>query len=285
MNFQTILNGILLGGLYASVGLGLSLVLGVLRLVNLAHGELVIGGAYLAYVAQSQLGLDPMASLALVVPALALLAYPIQRLVFQPLLARSFESPLVATFGMALIAQGVFAQAFTTSPKALDAAYGNSGVSLLGATVQTIYVIAFGAAITLACATHLLLTRTRFGTAVRAASADPAAAAAMGVNVESVYAKTFAIAAALAAVSGVIIGVAFSMTPAGGSEYLIKGFTVVVLGGVGSPLGTVAAGVIVGLIEGVGGNLAGSEYRDLLVYGVFLALLLVRPTGLFGRRT
>jgi branched-chain amino acid transport system permease protein len=282
---QTVLNGVLLGGLYATIGLGLSLVLGVLRMVNLAHGELIIGGSYLAYVAQRRLGLDPLLSLVLVVPALMAIAYPMQRIIFQPLLSRSFEAPLVATFGVSLIAQGVLAAAFTTDSRALTAPYGDSGVTLAGTTVQSIYVIALGAALLLAVGTHLLLHRTRFGAAVRASSADPATAAAMGVNVDAVYAWTFAIAAGLAAVSGVLIGVAFSVTPAAGTVYLLKGFTVVVLGGIGSTLGTVVAGILVGLIEGIGGKAIGSEYRDLLVYGAFVLLLVARPTGLFGKRS
>jgi len=135
----------------------------------------------------------------------------------------------------------------------------------------------------LVAATHVALTRTRRGAAVRAAAADPDTAAVMGIDVRRLYAATFGIAAAMAAVGGVFIGTAFSITPTGGVTWLLTGFAVVVLGGIGSVSGTLVGGLAVGIVEAAGIEIVGGAYRDLIVYGLFFVALTLRPTGVFGR--
>jgi branched-chain amino acid transport system permease protein len=281
---EVVVNAILLGGLYALLALGLSLVFGVLRVVNLAHGELIVGGAYLAYAVVHATHVDPLISLLAVLPVVACAAYVLQRVVLGPVLSRGLETPLVATFGISLILQAMFAGAWTTDAKAIPASYAATGVTIADVRVRTVYVMAFVLAAALAATTQILLTRTRIGVAVRAAAADPGTAASVGINVQHVYAITFAYAAALAAVGGVVIGVAFSLTPSAGTPYLLRGFTVVVLAGLSSPAGTLGAGILIGLVEGIGGQIFGDQYRDLIVYLVFLALLMIRPSGLFSRK-
>jgi branched-chain amino acid transport system permease protein len=275
--------GILLGGLYASVALGLSVVFGVLRLVNLAHGELLIGAAFLAFLVVDGVGVDPLLALLVVAPAMFAIAYPIQRYVLTPVLTRSEEAPLVATFGLSLAATGLFAELAGSDPRSLDASWASTGITILGIDVRVAYVIAFVAGVLLVTATHLALTRTRRGAAVRAAAADPDTAAVMGIDVRRVYAATFGIAAAMAAVGGVFIGTAFSITPAGGVTWLLTGFAVVVLGGIGSVSGTLVGGLAVGIVEAAGIEIFGGAYRDLIVYGLFFVALTLRPTGIFGR--
>jgi branched-chain amino acid transport system permease protein len=280
MSVQDVLDGILQGGLYAIVALGLSLVFGVLRLVNLAHGELLVGGGYLAYFIQHEAGIDPLLSLLIVVPVAFVLAYPIQRYLLTDLMRRSEDVPLVATFGLSLVLSALFAEAFTADGKSIEAAYATSGISFVGLRVQSIDVIAFGLAVALIAATHLVLTRTRAGIEVRAAAADPDTAATMGLDVRRIYAVTFGIAAAMAASAGVIVGLGVALTPTSGLGWLVTGFAVVVLGGLGSVTGTLVAGLALGIVEAVGGQVFGTQYGDLVVYGTFFLALAVRPTGL-----
>ncbi|QFQ94947.1 branched-chain amino acid ABC transporter permease [Streptomyces phaeolivaceus] len=283
MSLDVLAAGILAGGLYALIGLGISLVFGVLGLMNLAHGELVIGGAYLASLLVVDAGWDPLAALPLAMATMALIAYPLQRYLLTPLLRGSKSAPLVATFGLSLLAQALFQAAFGTHPKALPAAYADTGLSVLGVRVQTVYVIAFGLTVLLCAATHLVLTRTRAGSAVRAASADPDTAAVLGIDVNRVYAVTFAGAAALAAAGGVLTGVAQSFTPSSGLPLLLTGFAVMALAGIGSVGGVLAAGVALGVLQSVSVGLFGGGWRDVVVYLAFFLVLAVRPQGLFRK--
>jgi branched-chain amino acid transport system permease protein len=275
--------GILAGGLYALIGLGVSLVFGVLKLMNLAHGELVVGGAYLASLLVTGAGWDPMAALPVAMAAAALVAYPLQRFLLTPLLRGGKSAPLVATFGLSLLGQALFQAVFGIHPKTLPAAYADSGIALLGVRVQTIYVIGFALTIVLCALTHLVLTRTRAGSAVRAASADPVTAAVLGINVSRVYAMTFAAAAALAAAGGVVTGVAQSFTPTSGLPLLLTGFAVMALAGIGSVGGVLLAGVALGVLQSLAVGLFGGGWRDVVVYLVFFLVLAVRPQGLLRR--
>ena len=280
MSAQDIVNGLLQGGVYAIVALGLSLVFGVLRLVNLAHGALLIGGGYVAYELQREIGLDPLASILIVAPVVFLIAYPMQRFLLTDLMRRGPDIPLVATFGIALVVQGILAKAFTANGKSLTAAYATSGVDFLGLRAQVVDLITLALAVALFVATHFVLTRTRQGAAIRAAAVDPATAQTMGLDVGRIYATTFAIAVALASIAGVMIGLGQSLTPTGGLEWLVKGFAVVVLGGIGNVRGTLVAALGLGLVEALGGRIFGSAYSDLVVYATFFLLLAIRPTGL-----
>ncbi len=280
---DALVNGLLLGGLYALVALGLSVVFGVLRLINLAHGELLIAGAYLAYVLNEQLGLGPFAALPIVVVVVGGIAYVLQRFLLTGLLLRGAEGALVATFGLSLLAQGLFSQWFSSNPKALNSSLATAGVALGSIHTRTSYLVAFGIAAVLCTAAHLLLTRTRTGTRVRAAAADPATAGLMGIDVRGIYAITFALGAVLAALAGVLVGVTFSFTPTTGTSYLLIGIAVVVVGGVGNVLGTFAGALVLGLIQSVAAQVFGGGYRDLAVYLVFFIVLAARPQGLLTR--
>lgn len=283
MTLDVLAAGILSGGLYALIGLGISLVFGVLGLMNLAHGELVIAGAYLASLLVVDFGWDPLLALPLAMAGVALIAYPLQRYLLTPLLRGDKSAPLVATFGLSLLAQALFQGVFGTHPKSLPAPYADSGISVLGLRIQTIYLIAFALTAVLCAATHLVLTRTRAGSAVRAASADPATAAVLGINVSTVYAMTFAGAAALAAAGGVLTGVAQSFTPTSGLPLLLTGMAVMALAGIGSVGGVLLAGIALGVLQSASVQLFGGGMRDVVVYLAFFLVLAVRPQGLFRK--
>jgi branched-chain amino acid transport system permease protein len=280
-----IVTGILLGGLFAVTALGLSLVFGVMRLINLVHGELVILGAYLAFELSSHAGIDPLLTLVVVAPAVFLIAYPVQRVLLTPVMNGSGEAALLTTFGLSVIAQNLFILIFSGDTQSLNAGYATSSLSVASITIPTIYLISFGFALIMCGGAHLFLQRTGAGRAVRASAEDPEAAAVMGVNTRQVYALTYAVAAGCAAIGGVLAGLAFSFTPTSGTGYLLTGFAVVVLGGLGSIKGTLVGGVVIGVIESVGASFVGDGYRDFLGFAAFLVILALRPQGLFGRRS
>jgi branched-chain amino acid transport system permease protein len=279
-----LINSIFFAGLYASLALGLTLVFGVMRLVNLAHGDIMIGAGYLAVFFGVHLGLDPLVALVLVIPTVMLIAYPVQRGLLNPLLAHGEEPPLVATFGLSLIAETIFLLGYTSNPESLNPSYGFTSVHIFGTTVRTIMVIAFGVGVALVLATHFGLTRSRFGKALRAASEDPEAASSLGIDVKHVYALTFAIGAAVSAFAGVEVGVAFSLTPTAGLGWLLIAFTVIVLGGMGSVIGTLIGGFVVALAQEYGALAFGPQYQNLIVFSLLVIVLVIRPQGLLGRK-
>ncbi len=280
---QATATGALLGGLLALTALGLSLVLGVMRLVNLVHGELVIVGAYLATMFLDVAGVDPLVSLPMVALVGAALAYPVQRLLLQPLARRSEQGPLLTTFALSVIAQNLLIVGFTGNTRSIDRPYTRSSVGVGGVTLPTIYLITFAIALSVSVALHLLVTKSSFGRRLRAASEDPEAAAVLGVRVARLHAATYALGGAIAGLSGALVGMAFSFTPTSGTQFLLTGFAVVVLGGLGSVKGTVLGGLLLGVAESWGALIAGDGYRQFIGLLMFLVLLAARPRGLFSR--
>jgi branched-chain amino acid transport system permease protein len=219
-----------------------------------------------------------------VVLATFAVSYLLQRGLFSTLLMRDRSGPLVATFGLALMLEALYVAAYSSNPQSLRASFATSGFQVAGLHLRTAYLIGFAVAAAACAAVQLVLARTRAGAQIRAAAADPSTAQLAGINVRLVYAMTFAVASALSAIAGVLVGATFSVTPDGGTTYLLIGFAVVALGGVGSVTGTFLAALAVGVIQTVGAAVFGGGYADLCVYVALLAALTIRPTGLFGRR-
>jgi branched-chain amino acid transport system permease protein len=278
-----VLNGLLIGGFYALVALGLSVVFGVLRVINLAHGAIVISGAYLATLLSEELGLNAFAAIPLVFVIMLVLGYLLQRYLLTGLLLRRPEGALVATFGLSLALDGLFTIWAGSGPRSLQGPLVTSGISLFGIETRAIYLVDFGAALVLSLAAYLVLSRTRAGAVIRAAAADTSTAGLMGIDIRRVYAVTFAVSAAVAAVAGVLLGATFSFTPDTGTEYLLTGVAVVVLGGVGNVLGTFCGGLLLGLLQSVAAAQFGGGWRDFTVYALFFVALVIRPQGVFAR--
>ncbi len=278
-----LVSGLLLGGLLAVTALGLSLVFGVMRLVNLAHGELVVLGAYLALELSRHGGLDPLLTIPVVAAVLFAIAVPVHRVLLEPLMSRGPEPALLTTFALSVIAQNLFILIWSGDTQALQGSYVTSSVTAAGIRVPVTHLISFGCALVLAAAVHLLLQRTSLGRQIRASSEDAAAASVLGVNVARVHMFVFGLAAACAAIGGVLVGITFDFTPTTGITYLISGFAVVVLGGLGSVKGTLLGAIGLGATENVGAAFFGDSYRDLIGFAVFLVVLSLRPQGLFGR--
>ena len=277
---NSLASGFLLGGMLALTALGLSITLGVMRLVNLAHGELLVGGSYLGYFLLSQTGIDPIAGLALVGAAMALLALPLQRILIAPIADKGMEAPMITMFGVSVILQNLFLLAFSADTRAIDTSYSARAVSFGPITVAEIYLIGFLVSVLLVVLVHLLVTRTAFGRELRASASDAGAAAVAGVDVRRVHALTFALGAACAAMGGVLLGTAFSFSPSSGGTYLLISFAVVVLGGIGNIFGTLVAGIVLGLLQSLGAVIFGDGYRDLVGLVLFLVALALRPSGI-----
>jgi branched-chain amino acid transport system permease protein len=284
MFFYHFIDGFFLGGLYAAIALGLTLVFGIMNMVNLAQGEFLIGSAYLTYTVVTYIHLDPLVSLLIVAPIMFVIGYAVQRIILNPLIKRGQETLLVATFGLLMIAQTVFALVFGNNTLALNASYTLTGLTIFGDTVRTIYVIAFVVAVLMVVATYLLLKRLRLGKAIRAAAEDPVAAASVGINVPLVYGVTFGLAAAISAFGGTLIGLSYGFAPTTGSEWLLRSFAVTVLGGMGSIWGALLGGIVIGMLEEATASIVGPQYRDLIVFAFLVLILIIRPEGFFGQK-
>lgn len=288
MTFSTLfagtVNGFFLGGLYAVVAIGLSLVFGVMRLVNVTHGEYLILAAYLNVVIARFMGVDPLLATLISMPIIFIIGYGIQRWVLNPVMGKGMEPALLMAFGLSIIAQNGLIQLFGGDPQAITTRFSQQGVQILGVIVPTIYLVSMLMGIFLIGGLHLFINRSYLGKAIRAATQDPETAGIMGINVNAIYAITYAIGASLAACGGLLIGAAFSFTPTSGFFWLLKSFVVVVLGGMGSIVGTLLGGIILGTAEGMGAAIVGTGYRDMIGFLIFLLVLLIRPRGLFGRQ-
>jgi branched-chain amino acid transport system permease protein len=280
-----LVTGLLLGGLFTVTALGLSLVFGVMRLINLVHGELLLVGAFFAFELGLHTGLDPLLSLVVIVPVVFLVAYPAERILLGPLIGKGAEAPLMTTFGLSIILVNLFVLVFSADTRSLQASYATDSIQLAGIDIPLIYAISFGFALALTAATHLFLQRTGYGREIRAAAEDAGAAEVLGVNVARAYGITYALGASFAAVGGVLVGLAFGFDPSSGTSWLLTGFAVVVLGGLGSLKGTLVGGLLLGVAESVGASFpqVGDGYRNFIGFMVFLVILAVRPRGLYGR--
>ncbi len=279
---NAVVQGVLLGGLYALVAAGLSLVFGVMRIVNLAHGVLAVLAAYAALVLGDELGLHPFVSLLLVVPLMAAVGYLLQRGLLDRALRGGELAPLLVTFGLAVVLQNVLLEVFSADNQRLSVgALGTSGVQVAdGLSVGWFPLLAALAGVAVIAGLGQFLARTRTGRAMRAASDDPEAARLMGVDDRRLYAVATAIALGTVAVAGVFLGVRSTFDPSAGATTLIFAFEAVVIGGLGSLWGTLAGGVVLGVAQALGAQVD-PAYGVLAGHLVFLAVLAVRPRGLF----
>jgi len=275
--------GIMLGGLYAVIALGLSLVFGVIKEINIAHGDLVILGSYFGYVAMTVFGIDPILSLIIGMPILFGIGFAIQKYLLNRAFKISMDATLIIAFGLSLILQNVYQLIWTPMARGLTTPYALESFSAGPIHVPLVYLLDFLAAILVMLFLQQFLKRTYLGRAIRAAAQDRKTAHLMGINTDRVYAYTFAISMALAAVAGIFLGLTFSFTPISGMSFLIIALGVVVLGGMGSIVGTFVGGIAFGLAQTLGGYFFGVAAQMLVAYVMVLVVLAVIPRGIFGR--
>jgi branched-chain amino acid transport system permease protein len=277
---NAVVQGILLGGVYALFACGLSLMFGVLRIVNLAHGDFTILAAFLALVVTTALGVSPFVSLVIVVPALAALGYLLQRALFQRSLRQGELAPLLVTFGLSIVIQNALLQAFSADTRTLPTgSFGTTGVTIGGVGVGWLGLITLLAAVVVLAGIDLLFSRTAIGRAMRATSDDPDTARLMGIDDRTVYAVAVAIALGTVGLAGVFYGMRGIFAPSLGPQLLIFAFEAVIIGGLGSLWGTLLGGMVLGVAQTVGAQIQPS-YGVLAGHLVFLVVLAVRPNGL-----
>jgi branched-chain amino acid transport system permease protein len=282
--FNVILQGVLIGGLYAMFAAGLSLIFGVMRLVNIAHGDLIVLAAYVSLLVTQGLGVDPLTSLLLVVPVMAVIGYALQRGLLNRTLGDDLLPPLLVTFGLSIIIQNGLLELFTADSRKLQAgAIEIQTFQLLqGVWVGILPVIQFIVAVLAIAVLQMLFYRTALGRAFRATSDDQAVAQLMGLDTRHVFAMAMALSLAVIAIAGVFLAVRANFDPAIGPARLIFGFEAVIIGGLGSMWGTLAGGIILGVSQAIGAQID-PGWQLLAGHIVFLAILAVRPQGLFPK--
>jgi branched-chain amino acid transport system permease protein len=281
---DTVLQGALLGGLYALFAAGLSLMFGVMRLVNIAHGDLIVLAAYVALVAVQQTGIGALASLAIVVPAMFALGYALQRGLLNATLGRDILPPLLVTFGLSIMIQNALLEGFSADSRKLQAgAIETASIPLApGLAVGWFPLLVFVVAVAVIAGLQLLLHRTRLGRAFRAVSDDAEAARLYGIDNRHVFALATGLAVAVASIAAVFLAIRTNFDPSVGPARLIFAFEAVIIGGLGSLWGTLAGGVILGVAQGIGARID-PAWQLLAGHIAFLLVLVLRPRGLFPR--
>ena len=284
---QQLLLGLLIGGLYGLAAAGLSLVFGVLKVLNVAHGELIMLGGYGAFWLFALLGVDPFASLLLVVPASLVLGAALYALLFGFVVRADEETriknSLLIGFGLALALQALAVRLWTADERSVPTAYGGTVIAVGGLAIPVGRLLSLGVALALIGGLEILLKRWRWGLAIRATALDWQAALLSGIDVRRAYLLAFALGTALAGAAGALVSVGYSVSPSIGLEWTLKALIVVVLAGLGSMIGTFAGGLFLGMAEAASAAAFGGPYREIAGLVIFVVVLLLRPRGLFGR--
>jgi branched-chain amino acid transport system permease protein len=281
---QVGISGLLTGGVYALVGIGLSLIFGVMRVVNFAHGEFVTMGMYAALVLFTTLQVDPYLALVIIVPGGLLLGYAVERVFIAPISRAPERTFILMTVGVGLLISNTLLWVFGGHPQSINTWYSTRTVQLGSATLSLPLSVSFLITAVAILALYETLTRTELGRAIRATAQNPDAAELVGVDTARMRALTFGIGVALAATAGSLLLPVLYVTPTVGGVYTLKAFVVTVLGGMGNVLGAIGGGLILGMTESYGAAYVSSGYRDAFGLIAFLLVLLFRPAGLFGKR-
>jgi branched-chain amino acid transport system permease protein len=281
---NVIVQGVLIGGLYALFAAGLSLIFGVMRLVNIAHGDFIVGAAYLALVVIQATGLHPLLSLVIVVPLMAAFGYAVQLGLLNRVLGRDILPPLIVTFGLSIIIQNLLLTGFSADSRKLDAGrFEIQSVNIApGLDIGYLPVLTFVSAILIIAGLQFLFYKTSLGRAFRATSDDGEIAQIMGLDNRKVFAWAMALSMAVVAVAGVFLAIRANFDPFMGPSRLIFGFEAVIIGGLGNLWGTLAGGVILGVAQGIGAQID-PGWQLLAGHIAFLIILAVKPRGLFPR--
>jgi len=283
LSLQILANGLVLGGLYACIAAGFSLVWGVLNVINILHGSFIVLGGYLAYYAYAQFGIHPFVSILIAAPVFFALGYALQRTLINRMIAAPVLLTLSLTFGLDLMLSNGMLVAFTADFKKLTLEPPLGILSLGGIVLPVDRLFAMVLALALTGLLYLVLSRSRIGRAIVAVRMDREAAALMGVNVKRIYAVTFGLGALMAGASGPLLAMIFPISPLSGPIYLGKAFVICVLGGLGSVPGAMIGGLALGVVESFGSLWFGPEHAVTLSFTLLILMLLFRPTGLLGR--
>ena len=278
-----ILRGLLLGGLFALTGFGLSLAFGIMRVINVAHGDLAILAAFLSLACMNFLKIDPFVSFVIVAPTLFAIGFLSQKFLINRVLPRGLNHPVLVTFAIGIVIQNLLLLIFTPDAQSLTPVYLlGEGIKLGEIYLSRKYTVSFILALITFIAIHWFLKKTYLGKAMRAVPIDSEAAKMMGIRPEAIYNLAMGIAMLTTALAGILLGTTFPFYPYTGPGYLIIAFGVVIIGGLGSLKGTFIGGLIMGVSLILGGYFFGAHYQLMVCYLIIIAVLLLRPQGLFG---
>ncbi len=275
-------NGLLTGAVYALIALGLTLVYGVLHIINFAHGAILTAAMYAVLVAHQRFGVDPYIAAAVLAPLFFGLGYGVQRFIIGPSSHGDDTNVLLVTLGLSLVIENVLLAAFKSDTRSIDVPYGFDVVAMGPLLLSVPKLIAFAASIVVAGALAVLLNRTDTGKAIRAVAKEKTGAALAGIDVAHIYAVTFGLGAACLAIAACLLMPTFIVNPRIGNAFVLVAFTIVVLGGMGSIAGALLGGLFIGVIESLSGLFLGESLGQIGIFLIFILVLLFRPTGLFG---
>ena len=284
---NNLISGISLGSVYAIIALGYTMVYGIAKMLNFAHGDVIMIGAYVSFCATSYMGLSPLLSVLLAAAVCTVLGVLIERLAYKPLREAASLAVLITAIGVSYFLQNAALLLWTANPKSFSSIVGNGSVSLFdgGLIISHVTLATVAACVIIMIALTLFTSKTKMGTAMRAVSEDKGAAQLMGINVNTTISVTFAIGSALAAVAGVLLCSAYPLlVPTTGSMPGIKAFTAAVFGGIGSSPGALLGGLMLGIIEIMSRAYISMQLSDAIVFAVLIVVLIVKPDGLLGSR-
>src|SRR5512141_2204810 len=280
---QSILSGVLVGGVYALIGIGLTLIFGVMRVINFAHGELVMLGMYATWILFTRYGWDPYLSIVAVAPLLFLWGAVLQSAVINRVLGALPQNQILLTIGLGMVMSNAVMLGFTSDYRILTTSYSSASFDLHGVSVSQPLLLSFLVTAAVTAGLYLFLLKTDTGQAMRATAQDRTAAQLMGIDVRRISLLAFGLGAALAGTAGALIAPTYYIFPQIGHTFTLKAFVIVVLGGMGSVVGATLGGIIIGLTESLAAVYVASGLKELVVFVLFLALLLFRPSGLLGK--
>jgi branched-chain amino acid transport system permease protein len=284
LTLQIVLSGVLLGGLYACMAIGFSVIWGVNGLINLAHGSMILIGAYITWWLHTTTGIDPFLTLPVSASVLFVLGVALQRMLLERVIRSSLFMTLVLTFGLNMLVVNVLLQTFSADVRAVTMPYASAALEIGGIRLTWTRILVFVIALALTGLLHLFMSRTRTGQAIHAVAQNPRAAATLGIDVRHVRSVAFGIGAALAGAAGTLMAALYSFSPISGDSLTMKSFVIVLLGGLGSMSGAIAAAVVLGVCENLVSGLGAPGLRDAVSFVILLLILLLRPSGLFGAR-
>lgn len=279
---QLMVNGLLLGGAYAIISIGLTLIFGVVRIVNFAHGEFLMIGMYAVWLFAQHMGLHPYASAPLVALVLFFFGALMQRFIIQPLLSADGHIQIFATVGVSTAMLNLALMVFGADIRKVDASFGAEALSIASMTFVSGQLITFVIAIVVAACMHFFLKHTFTGRAFRALAQNRMSAALMGVNVNAMYVLAFGIGTGLVGLASGLLAVQYPAFPTVGTYFVLTAFVIVVLGGMGSLPGAVIGSMFIGVIDSLAGFYVGPDLKEVIYFVIFLGILTIRPTGLFG---
>lgn len=280
---QFVINGLIVGGAYALIGIGLTLVLGIMNVVNFAHGELYMLGSYFLYTFFSLMGVNFYLSILLSIVAVMVIGFLCERVILKPLRKRSVETVMLAMIGVSLLFQNLAMLSWTAVPQSIKSPFPPEAIIIGGLYFIPQRILVMAIAFLFVVLTHYLLKKTKLGKAMRATFLDSETASLMGINSNQIYSFTFVLGAGLAAASGALLGPVFTIHPYTGNLANLKAFTIVIFGGLGSFTGAITAGLLLGVFESLGAGYVSSGYQDAVGFLMLILILIVKPTGLFGK--